>query len=72
MSGDDIQNANKKAFLRNDYYQMNEWDNTQLNGQARVTAYRMKGHIVGMSAIQIICFSIYLILTAPKNIGVLI
>ena len=65
MEGDPIQNYMKKAYLRNDYYQMSEWDSNQKSGHPLVTAYRIKGPIIGMTAFQIICFSFYQIITAP-------
>jgi hypothetical protein len=34
-------------------------------------SYRVKGHLLGMSAYQIISFSLYQILTAPENVGIL-
>jgi hypothetical protein len=72
MNGDPIQNYMRKAYLRNDYYQMSEWDSNQKNDSRLLTSYRMKGHIVGMTAFQIISFSLYLILTAPENFGAMV
>ena len=41
MRGDPIQNAARMAFLRNDYYRMNEWDATQNAGHNLITSYRI-------------------------------
>lgn len=67
MNGDPIQNWTRKAYLRNDYYRMNEWSNTQSANSNLTTAYRIEGPIVGMDSFQIISFSLYMILTAPEN-----
>ncbi len=65
MDGDPIQNYMRKAYLRNDYYQMSEWDTNQKSDHRLITSYRIKGPIVGMTAFQIICFSFYQIITSP-------
>lgn len=36
-----------------------------------MTSYKIRGMIVGMSAFQIISYSMYLILTAPWNLSIL-
>ena len=40
MEGDPIQNAARLAYLRNDYYRMNEWSSLQDSGSTLHTAYR--------------------------------
>lgn len=71
MNGDPIQQAARLAYLRNDYYRMNEWSTTQSSNVNLHTAYRIEGPIVGMDSFQIISFSLYMILTAPENINLL-
>lgn len=71
MSGDPIQQNARLAFLRNDYYHMNEWKKLQSSNFNLHTAYRLEGPIVGMDASQIINYSFYKILTAPENINLL-
>ena len=65
MNGDPIQNSTRRAFLRSDYYQMDEWEKNQKSDHRLITSYRIKGPIVGMTSFQIICFSFYQIITAP-------
>lgn len=71
MSGDPIQQAAKLAYLRNDYYRMDEWSTVQRSKFNLQTAYRIQGPIIGMDSFQIISFSLYMILTAPENINLL-
>lgn len=65
MNGDPIQNNSRKAYLRNDYYRMDEWGTTQDFKSNLHTAYKIEGSIVGMNSFQIISFSAFMILTAP-------
>ena len=71
MNGDPIQDHSRKAYLRNDYYNMDEWSFTQKFKENLMTAYRIDGPIVGMDAFQMISFSFYMILTAPENVDAL-
>jgi hypothetical protein len=71
MSGDPIQQAAKLAYLRNDFYRMDEWSKTQQSKFNLHTAYRIEGPIVGMDSFQIISYSLYMILKAPENINLL-
>lgn len=71
MNGDPIQDHARKAYLRNDYYNMDEWSVSQNSKENLHTAYRIEGPIMGMDAFQIISFSIYMILIAPENVELL-
>lgn len=68
MNGDPIQDHSRKAYLRNDYYNMDEWATVQKTNKNLHTAYRIGGPILGMDAFQIISFSLYMIFTAPENL----
>jgi len=50
---------------------MMEWESRQKIDSALMPSFRMKAHILGMSASQILSFSLYLILTSPENLGVI-
>lgn len=65
MNGDPIQDHSRKAFLRNNYHNMDEWSRTQSAQSNLQTSYKISGPIMGMDAFQIICFSLYMILIAP-------
>ena len=65
MDGDPIQNYMRRSYLRNDTYQMSEWESNQKAKHLLVTSYRLEGPIIGMNAFQIISFSFYQIITAP-------
>ncbi len=41
MGGDPIQNAARLAYLRNDYYRMDEWSTTQKTNTNLHTAYNI-------------------------------
>lgn len=71
MDGDPIQNSARRAYLRDDYYQVDDWTTKQEAGQRLLTAYRLKGPVVGMESAQIISFSLFLIITAPENVHLL-
>lgn len=72
-----VENQTAQSFMkisnmRNDYYRMMDWERKQEIDTQFVQSYRVKGHLLGMSAYQIISFSLYQILTAPENVGLLI
>ena len=48
MSGDTGQNIARKAYLRNNYYRMDEWETSQSCKKNLLTAYNIDGPIVGM------------------------
>jgi len=48
-----------------------DWEGRQKIESRVSPSFRMKGHLLGMSAYQIISFSLYQILTAPENVGVI-
>ena len=62
-----MQNYILHAYLRNDRYRQNEWEDLQKNDQKLVTAYRIDGDIIGMNAYQMICYSAYQIFWADYN-----
>ena len=49
---------------------MMDWQSAQKMESRVMPSFRMKGHMLGMTAYQIISFSMYQILTAPDNVGV--
>lgn len=63
MSGSVIQNYSLKAYLRNDRYLQNEWENLQKGGHKLTTSYRIDiPDLLGLNAFQMISLSIYKIL----------
>ena len=67
MKGSPMQSYLLHAYLRNDRYRQNEWEDLQKADQKLVTAYRVDQELTGMNGFQMICYSAYLILTAKYN-----
>ena len=67
MGGNLLQDNSLRAYLRNDRYRQNEWDQLQQQGQKLYTAYRVTDELIGMTAFQMITFAVYLIFRAPYN-----
>ena len=67
MGGNLLQDNSLRAYLRNDRYRQNEWDQLQQQGQKLYTAYRVTDELIGMTAFQMITFAVYLVFRAPYN-----
>ncbi len=66
-----MQSSARMSKLKGEGLRMMDWQSTQKMESRVMPSFRMKGHMLGMTAYQIIAFSLYQILTAPENIGVI-
>lgn len=61
----------RMSSLKSASYRMMDWEGKQKMDTRSMPSFRVRGHLLGMSAYQIISFSLYQILTAPENVGVI-
>ena len=71
IEGEKNQTSMRKSSMGTESYRMMDWQAKQKMDSRVMPSMRMKGHLLGMTAYQIISFSLYQILTAPENIGVI-
>jgi hypothetical protein len=71
IEGERSQSSMRLSSLKSETYRMMDWEGKQKMDSRVIPSVRMKGHLLGMTAYQIISFSLYMILTAPENIGVI-
>lgn len=66
-----LQSFMKISTMKTDTYSMMDWQSKQETDPKFTPSYKIKGHLLGMTAYQMISFSMYQILTAPENVGLL-
>lgn len=53
--------------MKTNLLRMIDWRKKRQEDVTFSHSFKLKGHLLGMTAYQIICFSLYQILTAPEN-----